>query len=118
MLIQGEVRHEPFEPAVFFLHLPEPPQLAHTQVRVLLFPGVEGGVTHPELPTQIGTGVPASACRIAYTVCSSENFDRFIGPLFSCETTEAAIVLKFRNVSMSLGHLPWAFSVEPRLSTS
>ena len=23
-----------------------------------------------------------------------------------------------RNVSMSLGHLPWAFSVEPRLSTS
>jgi hypothetical protein len=53
VFIQGEVRHEPFEPAVFFLHLPEPPQLAHAQVRVLLFPGVEGGVTHPELPTQI-----------------------------------------------------------------
>src|SRR5712692_4454709 len=40
--------------------------------------------------------VPASACRIAYTICSSENFDRFIGPLLSCETAEAAILLQFQ----------------------
>jgi len=28
--------------------------------------------------------------------CSSENFDRFMGPLLSCETAEAVIVLHFQ----------------------
>lgn len=35
--------------------------------------------------------VPASACRIAYTICSAENFDRFIGPLLSQGTDEAVV---------------------------
>ncbi len=53
MLVEREVGDEPFQPVVFFLQLPEAPQLAHAQMRVLLFPGVEGGVTHPELPAEV-----------------------------------------------------------------
>src|SRR2546425_1333060 len=53
MLVEREVSDEPFEPAIFFLHLPEAPQLAHAEVRVLLLPGVEGGVTHPELSAEV-----------------------------------------------------------------
>jgi len=30
--------------------------------------------------------------------CSSENFDRFMGPLLSCETAETAILLQFQAV--------------------
>jgi hypothetical protein len=37
-------------------------------------------------------GVPASACRMAYTTCSSEYLNRFMGPLLSGETAEAVIV--------------------------
>jgi hypothetical protein len=39
--------------------------------------------------------VPASAWRIAYTICSSENFDRVMGPLLSSKTAEAVVVLQF-----------------------
>ena len=38
---------------MFFFHLPESAQLAHAQMRVRLFLGVAGGVTHPELPTEV-----------------------------------------------------------------
>ena len=93
VLIEREIGDEPFQSTVFFFQLPEPPQFAHPQMGVLLLPGVERGVTHPELPAEVADGVPASACRIAYTICSSENFDRFMGPLLSCETAEAASLL-------------------------
>jgi hypothetical protein len=53
MLVKREVRHQPFQPAIFFLHLPEAPQLAHAEVRILLLPGVEGGVTHSELSAEV-----------------------------------------------------------------
>ena len=53
VLVEREVGDEPFQSAVFFLQLPEAPQLAHAQVRVLLLPGVERGVTHPELPAEV-----------------------------------------------------------------
>ena len=46
-------------------------------------------------------GVSDSAWRIAYTVCSSENFDRFIGQLLSWRTTTAAIVLEFQPAIFS-----------------
>ena len=48
-------------------------------------------------------GVPASACRIAYTICSSENFDRFMGPLLSSRTAEADILLQFQSAVVFLG---------------
>lgn len=85
MLIQREVGEQPFQPPVFFFELTEPAQFSRAQVGVFLLPGVEGRGTHPELP--------ALACRIAYTICSSENFDRFIGLLLSCEAAEAVILL-------------------------
>jgi len=53
MLVKREVSDQPFQPAIFFFHLPETPQLAHAEVRVLLLPGVEGGVTHPELSGEV-----------------------------------------------------------------
>ena len=56
VLVEGEIRHEPFQPAVFILQLPEPTQLAHAQMGVFLFLGVEGGITDPELPAQVADG--------------------------------------------------------------
>jgi hypothetical protein len=54
------------------------------QMGGLFLPRIEGGVTHPELPV--------SACRIAESIWSSENFDRFMGPLLSHGTAEAVIL--------------------------
>ena len=62
MLVEREIGDQPFQPVVFFLELPESAQFTHAQVRVLL-PGVERGVTHPELPAGVadgGTGVGLS----------------------------------------------------------
>jgi hypothetical protein len=93
VFVEREIGDEPFQPAVFFFQRPEPPQFAHPQMGVLLLPGVERGVTDHELPAEVADGGAGSACRIAYTICSSENFDRFMGPLLSCETTKAVGVL-------------------------
>ena len=54
---------------------------------------IECGVTHPKLPAEVtnrGAGVGLSD---GVHMCSSENLDRFIGPLLSCGTVEAIIVL-------------------------
>ena len=40
----------------FFLQLPETPQLAHTRLGVFRFPGVERGITDPELPAKVTNG--------------------------------------------------------------
>ena len=53
MLVEGKIGHQPFEPGLLLFHLPEPTQSAHTEVRVLLFPGVEGGFTDAQLPTEV-----------------------------------------------------------------
>ena len=92
MLVEREVGNEPFQSAVSFLQLPESTQLTHAQIGVFFLPGIEGGVTHPELPAQVADRGEDSACRIAYTICSSENVDHFMGPLPSQGTTEAAAV--------------------------
>ena len=39
------------------------------------------------------TGLPASVCQITYTICSSENVDRFIGPSLTPGIAEAVIPL-------------------------
>jgi len=93
VLVEREIGHKPFQATGFFLQLTEASELAHAQIGVLLFPGVDGGVTHPEPPARSPIGVPLSAWRIADTICSSEHVDRFIGPLLSHGTAEAAIVL-------------------------
>jgi hypothetical protein len=58
-------------------------------VRILLFPGVDRGGTYSELPTK----VPASACSIAYTICSSEHFDRFIASLLCARPPKRALYI-------------------------
>ena len=59
VLVEREIGHQPLQSAVFFLQLPEPPQLAHAQVGVFLLPGVEGGITDPELSAEVADGGPA-----------------------------------------------------------
>ena len=49
VLVERDVGDHPFQLAVFFLQVSEPPQFVHTQVRVLLVPGIARGVTHPKL---------------------------------------------------------------------
>jgi len=53
------------------------------------------------LSVEVATEVPASACRIAYRICSSENFDRLIGHLLSSGTAEAVSLLQFKLLSFS-----------------
>ena len=36
------------------------------------------------IPANVPYGVPLSAWRSAWAICSSENFERFIGPVLSC----------------------------------
>lgn len=60
VFIEREVGDEPFQSTVFLFHLPEPAQFAHAQMGGLLLPGVEGGVTHPELLAEVadrGAGI-------------------------------------------------------------
>ena len=53
LLVQREVGHQPFQSVVFFFYLPQAAEFAHAEVRVLLLPGVEGGVTHSELSAEV-----------------------------------------------------------------
>lgn len=53
MLVEREVRHQPFQSAVFFLQLPEPAECTHAEVGILLLPGIEGLLGDAELPTDI-----------------------------------------------------------------
>ena len=56
MLVEREVGDQPFEPGVLLLHLPQSEQFTYAEMGVLLFPGIEGGVTDPELPAEITDG--------------------------------------------------------------
>ena len=56
MLVEGEIGHQPFEPGVLLFHLPQPTPFAHTEVRVFLFPRVEGLLGDAELSTDIPDG--------------------------------------------------------------
>src|SRR6266581_751895 len=53
VLVEREVRHHALQPRVLVLELAQPAQLADAQVRVLLLPGVERGLTHAELPADV-----------------------------------------------------------------
>ena len=92
VFVEREVSDEPFEPAIFFFHLSEAPQLAHAEMGKILFPGVGRGGTHSELSAEVtdrgaGFNLPDRVDNLFF-----RGFDRFMGPLLSCETTEAAIV--------------------------
>ena len=81
MLVEREIGDEPLQPIVFVLELPQAAQLTHTQVRVLFLPGVEGGFADPELAAHITDRCSGVGLAQRVGDCSSENFDRFIGPL-------------------------------------
>jgi hypothetical protein len=53
VFIEREIGHQALQPPVFVLELPEPPELAHAQVRVLLLPGIERGFADAELPANV-----------------------------------------------------------------
>jgi hypothetical protein len=93
VLVEGEVRHEPFESGIFFFHLSQPPEFAHAQMRILLFSGVEGEFTDADLSPEIANRGSLSVCRMAYTICFSENHNRFIALPLSSSTAEAVVVL-------------------------
>ncbi len=95
MLVEGEIGHEPFEPGVLFFHLPQPTQFAHTEVCILLFPGVEGLLGDAELPTDIPDGGATLGLPESIHDLFFGNFDRFIDPLLSWRTAEAAILFSF-----------------------
>ena len=58
VLVEREVRHQPFESGIFLFHLAQPAEFAHAQMRILLFPGVERGRTDPELSAEIADRGP------------------------------------------------------------
>ena len=47
----------------------------------------------PSCAHRVADGGGSYGLRIVQTISSSKNFDRFMGPLLSCETAEAAIIL-------------------------
>ena len=63
MFVEREVCHQPFQTTVFFFNLAEPAQLAHTEVRVLFLPRVEGLLGDPSCRQRSLMGVPLSTWR-------------------------------------------------------
>jgi hypothetical protein len=91
VLVEGEIGHQPFEPGVLLFHLPQSTQFAHAEVGVLLFPGVEGLLSDAELPTDIPDGGATLGLPDGIDDLLFGEFDRFIDPLLSSRTAEAAI---------------------------
>lgn len=56
LLVEGQIGDDLFEPAIFVLELAYPPELGDAHPRIALFPGVEGGLTDPELAADLGRG--------------------------------------------------------------
>ena len=60
MLVERQIRHQPLQARILVAQLAHLPQLAHPELAVLLFPDVERGLRHPQLPADIadrGTAV-------------------------------------------------------------
>lgn len=53
MLVEREIRHDPLEPCILFLKLPNVPKLARFEVAELLLSDVERGLTDPDLPADV-----------------------------------------------------------------
>ena len=64
MFVERQVRDEALESAILVLKRSQPTQLAHAEMRVLLLPDVEGGLTPSWRQTSAG-GDPLSTWRSA-----------------------------------------------------
>lgn len=93
VLVKRQVGHQPFESGVFLFHLTQPAEFAYAQMRILLFPGLEGRFLTPSCQQRPPTGIPLSACRMTYIACSSKSVDHFTTPLLSQGTAKATIAL-------------------------
>src|SRR5215467_4329582 len=93
VLVEREIGDQALQPIVFVLELPQAAELAHAQVRVLLLPGIEGGLTDPQLPADVPDRGTALGPAQGVGPRSSENFERFIGPVLSGWTVEGASLL-------------------------
>lgn len=82
--VEREIGHQPFQPTILLFHRPQLAEFAHAQMRVLLFPGVEGGLADAELPTEVTNRGPTLGLP-----------DSIADLLLSSKTTEAAILLSF-----------------------
>ena len=56
VLVEGEVGHQAFQPTILLFHLPQSAEFAHTEVRVLLFPGIKCLLGDAELPAKVADG--------------------------------------------------------------
>lgn len=64
MLVEEEVHHQLLEASVLHFNQPQPAELAHAEMRVLLLPGVDGLRGDAELSAQIADRGALSACRM------------------------------------------------------
>ena len=83
VLVERQIRYEPLESRILGLELPKLAQLRDTQARVLILPDVKGRLGNSSPRQTSETGVPASAWRKTYAICSCVNLDFFIASLFS-----------------------------------
>ena len=72
-------------------------------MRILLLPRIERRLLIPTWRQISPTAVPDSAWRNAYATCSSENFERFIGPILSALGTPKAPPYCSSNLSSFSG---------------
>ena len=89
VLVERQIRHKAFQPGILVLDLPQPAQFAHAQVRVLLFPDVEGGLADAELPADIAERGPALGLADGVGDLLLGESDLFIGPLLSSRTVRS-----------------------------
>ena len=67
MLIERQIDHQPFESGVLLFHLPQPPEFAHAQMRIFLFPGAESGSADLRLSAEVADWGP--------TLCLPDGID-------------------------------------------
>jgi hypothetical protein len=96
VLVEREVGDKPFQPASFLLP-PAGAGAARLRPGGRIFSSTRRKWRHS--PRAAGRGHRPGCRRLLSnrdTICSSENFDRFIGSLLSCETAEARILPQFQ----------------------
>src|SRR5262245_5012873 len=73
--VQGQIGHQLLEPPILLFQLPQPPQLGDPHPSELALPTGEGLLAHPQLTADLRPGIPDSAWRKAYAICSSVKVD-------------------------------------------
>ena len=80
-LVEREVCPELLECSILVLKLPEPANLRDRHLAIPFAPHIVGRFTNPEVRGTSAMGAPASICRSAVAICSSENLRYFMAAL-------------------------------------